>query len=155
MDSDLDHDPPEIGRLRNTRSLWRLVGWGTLAAMALTGAVLITQTDVGAQRLQLAFAPLTGKPGPALAQVDIPPSASTAPQAVASNDTTKETEALRLETQRLRTELRQLAADRDRLNTRVAGLERNLGDMTGSIKRELSLIAATAPKIAAAHHRPA
>ena len=141
-----DADPPEIGRLLDKRSLWRLVGWGTLAAMALTGTVLITQTDVGAQRLQLAFAPLTGKPGTAIAQATIPPKAAVAPQVVASNDTPKETEALRQETQRLRAEVRQLAADRDRLNARVAGLERNLGDMTGSIKRELSLLAATTPK---------
>lgn len=143
---DQDADPPEIGRLRDKRSLWHLAGWGTLAAMALAGAVLITQTDVGAQRLQLAMAPLTGQHGPAIAQADIPPAPSVAPQVVASNDTKKETEALRLETLRLRAELRQLAADRDRLNARVAGLERSLGDMTGSIRRELSLIAATAPK---------
>lgn len=139
MDFDLDHDPPELGRLRDTHSLWRFVGWGTLAATALTGAVLITQTDGGAQRLQLAFAPLSATPARLVTQADM------APQAVADKDVTKETEALRLETQSLRAEMRQLAGDRDRLNARIAGLEHSLSDMTGSIKRELSLIAATAP----------
>jgi hypothetical protein len=143
---DKDADPPEIARPRDTRSLWRFVGWGTLAAMALAGVVLTTQTEVGAKRLQLAFAPLTGRLTRAVAQADLPPNAAATPLALASNgsagDSAKETEALRLETLRLRAEVRALAADRDRLNTRVAGLENNLNDMTGSIKRELALVAA-------------
>lgn len=144
MDSDLD--PPELGRLRHPRSLWRFVGWGSLAAIALTGAALVTQTDVGAQRLQTVIAPLAGTLTQATSQAEIPRTAAPAPQAVAAGkDTTKETEALRLETTRLRAEVRALAADRDRLNARIAGLENGLSDITGSVKRELSLLAATAP----------
>jgi hypothetical protein len=138
MDTKLETDPPELGRLRDTRMLWRLTTWGIFAVIALAGAVMIAQTDVGAQRLQLAFAPQT--PALSLAQAEI------APQTVASADVKKETETLRLETVRLRTEVRQLADDRDRLNARIAGLEHNLNDMTGSIRRELSVIAATTPQ---------
>lgn len=138
MDTKLKTDPPEPGRLRDTRMLWRLVTWGIFAAIAITGAVMMAQTDVGAQRLQLAFAPQT--PARSVAQAEM------TPQTVAGAGTSKETEALRQETLRLRAEVRQLADDRDRLNTRIAGLEHNFNDMTGSIKRELSLIAATTPQ---------
>jgi hypothetical protein len=118
--------------------LWRLATWGLFAVIAVAGAVMIAQTDVGAQRLQLAFSAQT--PSRSVAQAEM------APQTTASTDVNKETETLRLETLRLRTEVRQLADDRDRLNTRIAGLEHNFNDMTGSIKHELSVIAATTPQ---------
>lgn len=131
MDSDQDSDPPELGRLRDTRALWRVATWGTFAALAVAGVFLIAQTDVGAERLKLAFMPPSD--ALAVAQVEATPPGN------------KGAEALRLETQRLRAEVRQLASDRDRLISRIAGLENNLNDMTGSIKRELALIAPKAP----------
>ena len=138
-------EPPAPRPRQAFRPLWRLVGWGSLAAMAVTGAALITLTDHGAQRLQLAFAPQTGTRD--VAQVETPQPSGLAAKSIVTETVTKETEALRQETLRLRAEVRELASDRDRLNVRVAGLERSLNDMTGSIRRELSLIASTAPKI--------
>jgi hypothetical protein len=133
MDSDHDNDPPELGRLRDMRALWRATTWGALAALCVGGVVLVMQTDAGAQRLQLVLASLSATADNTAARADIPP----------ADD--KETVALRLETQRLRAEVRQLASDRDRLNDRIVGLESQLNDMTGSIKRELALLAPKAP----------
>ena len=100
---------------RSARPFWRLFGWGGTATMALAAAALASQTDTGSKRLQLA---LTGEPVQAVAQM---------PTRAA------ETEA---ETMRLAAQLHELAADRNRLTKRIAVLERNLEDMTGSIKRQ-------------------
>ncbi len=103
-------------------ALWRAGAWGGAAAIALAALALTTQTDIGSERLQLVFA-------------DEPPAAAPLPppqpQGVA--------EAKRLEAQ-----LAALAADRDRLNARIAGLERNLDDATGSIKKQVAQVAAAA-----------
>ena len=114
--------PPEpklaiAPKYRSARPFWRLFGWGGTATVALAAAALASQTDTGSKRLQLAFA-LTSEPVQAVAQ--IPPRAA-------------ETEA---ETKRLAAQLLELAADRERLTKRIAVLERNLEDMTGSIKRQ-------------------
>lgn len=102
---------------RNARPFWRLFGWGGAATIALAAAALASQTDTGSKRLQLALA-LTSEPVQAVAQM--PPRAA-------------ETEA---ETKRLAAQLHELAADRERLTKRIAVLERNLEDMTGSIKQQ-------------------
>jgi len=102
---------------RAPRQLWRLFGWGSAAAIALTAAALTSQTEAGAQRLQLALA-YVSEPVRAVAQ--IPPHAA-------------ETEA---ETKRLAAQVQELAADRERLTARIATLEHNLDDMTGSIKQQ-------------------
>jgi hypothetical protein len=130
----LEKAPPELGRLHDTSILWRVSAWGTAATVALAAAVMITRTDIGAQRLRLAFSSENAAPARSIAQTD------NAQRAAA-----RAIEAQRLETQRLETRVRQLAADRDRLIARIASLEHNLDDMTGSIKRELALVAATAP----------
>jgi hypothetical protein len=65
-------------------------------------------------------------------------------------------EALKRETVRLETQVRELAADRERLNARIATLEQNLSDMTGSIKRDLAAVtAATTPAPVAPATAPA
>ena len=127
----LDNDPPELGRLRDTGTLWRVTSWGAAATLALAAAVLITQTDSGAQRLRLAF---TAQPADHIRVADAKATAAA-----------KLAQAQRLETQRLQAEVRALAADRERLSARVVSLEQNLNDMTGSIKRELAQVAATTP----------
>src|SRR5690606_29962598 len=54
-------------------------------------------------------------------------------------------EAQRAEENRLlETRLRELAADREKLSARLATLEQNFSDLTGSIKRDISAVAATA-----------
>lgn len=127
----LENDPPELGRLRDTGTLWRVTSWGAAAALALAAAVLITQTDSGAQRLQLAF---TAQPADPIRIADAKATAAA-----------KLAEAQHLETQRLQAEVRALAADRERLSARVVSLEKNLNDMTGSIKREIARVVAPSP----------
>lgn len=135
---DEQEEPPEIGRLSDNSGLWRASLWGGAATVALAAAVLITQTDVGAQRLQMVFAgePATPKP---ITQADFVPK--------------QDTEALKRETARLEAQVRDLAADREKLNARIASLESTLSDVTGSIKRELAAVAAkpaTPPPVIAA-----
>ena len=111
------------------RALLRLTAWGGAAAVALGAVAFVSQTESGSQRLELAFAAaeLPVKP---VATVKIPPR--------------REQDA---EIARLQTQVRTLAADRDRLAERVAGLEHNIEDMTGSIKRQAAQPALAMPPI--------
>src|SRR5476651_1594242 len=120
--------PPEPDLLKirkplRARPLRRLFGWGGAATIALAAVALTSQTEAGSKRLQLALA-FASEPGRAVAQ--IPPR-------------TAETDA---ETKRLAAQVRDLAADRERLTARIAMLERNLEDMTGSIKQQSEQLAA-------------
>ena len=117
-------DLPKIRKPLRTRPLWRLFGWGSAASIALAAVALTSQTAAGGKRLQLALA-FSSEPGRAVAQIPL--------RAV-------ETEA---ETKRLAAQVRDLAADRERLTARIAMLERNLADMTGSIKQQSEQLAAT------------
>jgi septal ring factor EnvC (AmiA/AmiB activator) len=119
-------DLPNIHKPLRTRPLWRLFGWGSAATIALAAVALTSQTEAGSKRLQLALA-YASEPGRAIAQ--IPPRAA-------------EAEA---ETKRLAAQVRELAADRERLTARIALLERNLEDMTGSIKKQSEQLAAALP----------
>lgn len=120
--------PPEpnfsnsIKRLRG-HAIWRLLGWGAAASLALAAVALTSQTEAGNKRLRLAFA----HPG--------------APADVTANFS-PHTAELEAETERLTTQLRNLTGDRDRLTARIAMLEHNLEDMTGSIKQQSEQIAA-------------
>jgi hypothetical protein len=125
-----DRVPPQRFAMR---SLWRLCGWGGAAAVALTAVALVSQTEVGEKRIRLALA---AQPDRVLAAADIP---AQSPAAAPANDA---------ELRRLAAAVRSLTADRDRLNARVAGLERNLDDMTGSIKAvEQATVATQAAKV--------
>ena len=120
--------PPEPDLLKirkplRARPLWRLFGWGGAATIALAAVALTSQTEAGSKRLQLALA-FASEPGRTVAQ--IPPR-------------TAEADA---ETKRLAAQVRDLAADRERLTARIAMLERNLEDMTGSIKQQSEQLAA-------------
>jgi hypothetical protein len=103
------------------RALWQLAIWGVAATMGLAAVVLAANTNVGSQRLMTAVAP-----------------ASTQPSAAELATRSAETEN---ETRRLSEVVRVLDADRERLLTRLASLERSLDDITGSIRRQ----AASAP----------
>jgi hypothetical protein len=94
-------------------------GWGSAAAVALAAAAVTSQTEAGNQRLQLTLAYMS-EPVQAVAQT--PP---------------RSTEA---ETQRLAAEVRALAAEPAQLSACVASLERNLDDVTGSIKRQTAMV---------------
>ncbi|MBI3703685.1 MAG: hypothetical protein HY244_07545 [Rhizobiales bacterium] len=121
---------PDLSNIRkllgNRYPLWRLFGWGSAAAIALTCLVITTQTPSGSERLQLAFAP-----------------SQPSEQAVAAAQMPTRVIGIDKETVRLEAQLRVLAADRDRLAARLALIERNLDDMTGSIKRQAAQETAT------------
>jgi len=99
-------------------ALWRLTAWGSAAAVALAVVAFATQTEIGSRRLAaLALADLPVRP---IATVQIPK---------------QEAQVARLEAQ-----VRTLAVDRDRLAERVANLEQNIEDITGSIKRQAAQV---------------
>ena len=123
-------DPPELGQLRDSSVLWRASLWGGAAVVALATAILMTQTDIGSQRLHMMFA-ADPTPSRAVTQAEFTPRV--------------DPDAQKRETMRLEAQVRELAADRERLNARIAALEQNLSDMTGSIKRERAAVAATGP----------
>lgn len=102
-------------------ALIRLTSWGTAAALALTLAVVTSLSATGSRRAGVAVAALTGREEP--------------PRQVAIAQLVPRPSDLEGETRRLNEAIRLLAADRDRLLTRVGSLERNLDDMTGSVSR--------------------
>jgi len=120
-------------RTFNMRALWRLAIWGSSAAFALAIAVVAGYSDTGSRRLMAAATPSSAA---GAAQKAAPPTAAQAARPP-ENDA---------ETRRLAEAVRVLAADRERLVARIGTLERNLEDVTGSIKRQ----AATATGGAAA-----
>ena len=129
MASEIEPPEPDLSNIRKLLGkqypLLRLCGWGSAAAIALAFLAITTQTESGSERLQLAFAP-----------------ASVPERAVAAADVPTRVIGIDKETLRLEAQLRVLAADRDRLTARIALLERNLDDMTGSIKRQTAQEAA-------------
>ncbi len=100
------------------RALWRLGAWGSAAALALCAVALASQSEIGSKRLQFAFSTF-GESDPAT-------------RVAAAERRARQAQA---ETLRLASEVRKLRADRERLNTRLASLERDV-DMTGSILRQ-------------------
>ena len=123
MANEIKPPGPDLSNIRKFLGkrypLWRLCGWGSAATIALASLAITTQTESGSKRLHLAFAPESA-PERAVAAADVPPRVI----------------GIDKETLRLEAQLRVLAADRDRLTARIALLERNLDDVTGSIKRQ-------------------
>jgi len=109
-------------------ALWRFGTWGVCTAAALIAVAVASQTERGGERLHSAFAAPTPTPAPI--------------EAVAIAEARQRATAAQAETERLAAQLRDLTADRDRLAARVAGLEHNFEDITGSIKREVAEVAA-------------
>lgn len=119
--------PSEARRRRfDFRALWRLTAWGGAAALAVTAAAFVSQTEAGSRRL----ATLVGtEPAQVVATAQVP---KVDPQVA-----------------RLETQVRLLTADRDRLAERVASLEHNIDDLTGAIRRQTEQAAASPPQAAA------
>jgi hypothetical protein len=110
------------------RSLRRLAIWGGTATTALVMAVVAGYSG-NASRQSMAGASAAGAP-----------SATGAPSVQKSDARTARLDAhpaeMEPETQRLADAVRVLAADRDQLVARIGTLERNLEDITGTIKRQ-------------------
>jgi hypothetical protein len=104
------------------RALGRMTAWGGAAAAALAVAAFASQTETGSQRLANF---VSAEPPVQAAAVKI------APRREQEQQEQQEQEVARLQNQ-----VRTLAADRDRLAERVAGLEHTIEDVTGSIKRQ-------------------
>lgn len=111
-------------RRSQMQAIWRLCCWGAGAAAALTLVVLASRTDTGSQQLQVAFAQAREPEPQAVAAVP--------PRVVVDEAASR----------RLADAVRALTADRDRLNSRLASLERSFNDMTGSIKTVMQANAA-------------
>lgn len=101
--------------------LVRLTSWATAAAMSLTVAALATLSPTGSQRVGVAIAALAGGET----------------RQVATQLASQQTD-IDSERRSLNEAIRLLATDRDRLHNRVVSLERNLDDITGSIKSQIA-----------------
>lgn len=115
------HDEDDDERHIDMRPLLRIGAWGACAVIAVTGVVYAGRTDVGAERAQIALATLREAPREIVAH----PGSLLAWRPTADD----------AETRHLVEAVRKLTADRDRLANRVATLEQNLADLTGSIAR--------------------
>ena len=113
-------------RRRDMRTLWRLSAWGCAAAVSLAALAITAQTEGGSERLAYALAP--GAPRNLAVEM-----AELKRRAVEKD----------AETKRLEAQVVTLALDRERLTSRLASIERNLDDVTGSIKKQ----AAVAPAV--------
>jgi hypothetical protein len=114
------------------KSLMRLASWGAAATAALSLVVLSAYSDSGSRRLAITVASLKNPGTP-----QAPASPNTAQLAARAAEAENET-------RRLSDALRTLATDRERLVVRISALERNLEDVTGSIKRQAALAPAPA-----------
>jgi len=120
--------------------LWRQAVWGCVAAAALLLAVLAAFTDIGSQRAALVFA---------ASNTAQPPHPQTS-QAVAQATTQAPSRSLDAEyvVRQLAQTVRGLADDRDRMMKRLAAVERNVDDMTGSISQQIEAAkAASTPPV--------
>lgn len=124
------------------KSLLRLASWGAAATAALSLAVLSAYSDSGSRRLAITVAALKNPSTP-----QAPASPNTAQLAARAAEAENET-------RRLSEALRTLATDRERLVVRISALERNLEDVTGSIKRQVALAPAPATADPAPAQRP-
>ena len=103
------------------RPLLRLTVWGCGAIVAVGATVLAGRTDVGTARARVALATFRTAPTDIVKHPN---------DMLASRPTSPDENA-----QRLAAQVHSLTADRDRLAERVASLEHNLNDLTGSIAR--------------------
>ena len=103
------------------RTLWRIASWGAGATAAVVVAVMANQSSLGFKREQVAAADLTR-------------------QAQQLQMFARETQS---EARRLSAAIDTLNSDRDRLYSRVTGLEQGLESVTGTISRQGSAAAPT------------
>ena len=115
------------------RALWRIGSWGVGATGAVILAVMANQSSLGLKRDQVAAADLTR-------------------QAQQIQSVARETQN---EARRLAAAIDTLNSDRDRLYSRVTGLEQGLDSVTGAIARQGSAAASPSPRRTAGRPKPA
>ena len=104
------------------RNLWRMTLWGGVAASALLIAVLASRSDVGAQRIAGLFSIRGNR------------------TQVAARPFDAEAEA-----RQLAEAVRGLNAENQELRSRLAAVEHNVDDITGSVARQIETIKKTSP----------
>ena len=143
MAQEQEQEPPELGQLRDSSGLWRASLWGGAATVALAAAILMT-ADRCRRRSGCKWSCSPNRRS----------SRSRRPILCPRIDA----DALKRETTRLEAQVRDLAADREKLNARIASLEtQSLGhdrlDQTraGGRRRQTSRPAAvvSAPAVSA------
>jgi hypothetical protein len=110
------------------RHLWRMTVWGGTAAGALFVAVLVSRSQIGTERIAGLFSGRSDRTQLAARPLDA------------------QVEERRLaEERRLTDAVRGLAAQNDELKSRLAAVERNVDDITGSVARQIEAIKKTDP----------
>jgi hypothetical protein len=111
----------------------RLGAWGLGALLAVVVAVFAASANMGARHSNVATTTIAKSEAKLPSETKAapePPRMTTAAELIArANEPDGETK-------RLAEAVRLLTADRDRLTTRIAALERNIDDLTGSISRQ-------------------
>jgi len=113
----------------------RQATWGLAAVAALFIAIQAGRSDIGAQRTAIVLSSLNLASSPALR-----PGETSGQVSSQSNPRTLDTDPVN---RQLVQSVRGLAEDRDRMLTRLAAIEHNLDDMTGSISRQIEAVKAS------------
>lgn len=131
MSDDIEEPVPEVIALRrfDLHSLWRVLLWGASAAMAVAVVAGTAFSEIGADRLKQAVASV-------IESAKSQPQPGINPQQLAE---------LEKQTRELTQTVRDLTTERDRIKARVASLEQNLDDITGTIKRQTAQLATQKP----------
>jgi TolA-binding protein len=144
QEDDLPAEPIELSRF-DMHSAWRVLLWGASAAMAVAIVAGTAFSDIGAERLKQTVAalwqPSNTETQPAAQPVQIaqhPPAA-----------TSEQIAALEKQTRELAQTVRDLTADRDRMRAKLASVEQNLGDITGTIRKQTEQAGQFAAQLAA------
>jgi hypothetical protein len=129
------------------QSLWRVVVWGSTAATAMLIAVLASRGVVGSQRAAIAASTLSGSPVVAantLPSLPVNPAAN--PTAMArANKLPERPFDPETETKRLSDAVVELTADNDQLKSRLAAIEHDVDDVTGSIAQQVETAKTATP----------
>jgi TolA-binding protein len=164
---DLAEPTPEAAKLNrfDVRSLWRVVFWGSSAALAVVVVAGTALSDVGTQRFKVAVAsaldhfrptpPAPSEPPPVMIVRAAEIEKQTQELGRQTQEFRRQNEELNAQAQQLRESIKQLSADRDQLKTRISLLEQNLEDITGAIKRQAQQPAPAAKESAATATPPA
>jgi len=119
----------------DTRALIRLSTWGIAAVVAVTTTIFAARSELGTKRVHAAVLSITASPAD-------PPSAVLGQLMARTADVERES-------RRLSETVRSIGSERERLQVRVGMVEREMGDLTGSITKSLgSQIRAAEPKSA-------
>lgn len=127
-------------------ALVRTASWGIGAAGALFLAVLAGLSDPGAPRVATAISALTGTSTKTVTAPEARPASTMVAQPQPQPNP---------EVRRLNDQVRLLSADRDQLLQRVSVLERNLEDVTGSIRKREAAVTPPVEPAAQASMAPA